>query len=309
MRQLKRGSKGPDVITLQNKLGLLQDGMFGPMTEKAVERYQLDKSLPITGVVDNLMWSLILNIEYSIPDEIDEDTDLNKQYYKTPYDQIVHKHYLPKSEYVNDNINNEYIFLHHTAGNSNPYACIDHWGRDTRGRIATEFVLGGINHRNGNDEHDGIMVQAFPKGKQGWHLGKTGSGFMNRHSVGLEICNMGYLKKVDDKYLTYVNSKCREDQMTTLEEPFRGKLFWHAYTDEQIKETEKWIRWIGERDEIDVRLGLKQFIQKYGPHKGFEFQEEAYYGKVRGLLTHTNVRKDKSDCYPHPDLVDMIMSL
>ena len=309
MRQLKKGSKGPDVLTLQQKLGLSQDGMFGPMTEKAVERYQLDKNLPITGIVDNLMWSLILNIEYSIPDEIDEDTDLNEQYYKTPYDQIVHKHYLPKSEYIDNKIINEYIFLHHTAGNSNPYACIDYWGRDTRGRIATEFVLGGINHRNGNDEYDGVMVQAFPQGKQGWHLGKTGSGFMNRHSVGLEICNMGYLKKVDDKYLTYVNSKCREDQMITLEEPFRGNLFWHAYTNEQIKETEKWIRWIGERDEIDVRLGLKQFIQKYGPHKGFEFQEEAYYGKVRGLLTHTNVRKDKSDCYPHPDFVDMIMSL
>ena len=64
--------------------------------------------------------------------------------------------------------------------------------------MTTEFVLGGINHRNGDDEYDGVMVQAFAEGNQGWHLGKTGSGFMNRHSVGLEICNMGYLEKVDD---------------------------------------------------------------------------------------------------------------
>ena len=41
MRQLKRGSKGPDVKALQNKLGLKQDGIFGPATEKAVERFQL----------------------------------------------------------------------------------------------------------------------------------------------------------------------------------------------------------------------------------------------------------------------------
>jgi hypothetical protein len=27
------------------------------------------------------------------------------------------------------------------------------------------------------------------------------------------------------------------------------------------------------------------------------------------LLTHTNVRKGKMDCYPDPDFVDMIMSL
>ena len=25
-------------------------------------------------------------------------------------------------------------------------------------------------------------------------------------------------------------------------------------------------------------------------------------GKIKGLLTHTNVRKDKSDCYPDPNL-------
>lgn len=307
MRQLKKGSKGPDVLTLQQKLGLSQDGMFGPMTEKAVERYQLDKNLPITGIVDNLMWSLILNIEYSIPDEIDEDTDLNEQYYKTSYDQIVHKHYLPKSEYIDNKIINEYIFLHHTAGNSNPYACIDMWGRDNRGRIATEFVLGGINHRNGNDEYDGVMVQAFDAGNQAYHLGRTGSGFMNKHSVGLEICNMGYLDS--STMTTYVNSKCQENQITELEEMFKGKMHWHSYSDKQIKETEKWIRYVGERDKIDIRLGLKQFIQKYGVTKGFDFQEQAYYGKIEGLLTHTNVRKDKWDCYPHPDFVDMIMSL
>ena len=75
------------------------------------------------------------------------------------------------------------------------------------------------------------------------------------------------------------------------------------------KETEKWIRWIGERDQIDIRLGLKQFIKKHGPTKGFDFQDDAFYGKVKGLLTHTNVRKGKMDCYPHPNFVDMIMSL
>tara|TARA_R100000742_G_C4266406_1_gene84496 strand:- start:22 stop:945 length:924 start_codon:yes stop_codon:yes gene_type:complete len=307
MRQLKIGSKGKDVITLQTKLKISADGVFGPMTEKAVERYQLDKGLLCTGVVDNDMWVLLLNMEYQAVDEITEDTDVTDQYFTTRFDQIIHRHFLPKGEYVEGPIQNEFIFLHHTAGNANPYACVDMWGRDSRGRIATEFVLGGQNHRNGNDEYDGIMVQAFPEGNQGWHLGKTGSGFMNRHSVGIEICNMGYLNSKD--LTTYVKSKCQQEQVCELPEHFKGRLHWHAYSDKQIKETEKWIRYIGERDQIDVRLGLKQYIKKYGPTKGFDFQEDAFYGKVRGLLTHTNVRKDKWDCYPHPDLVDMIMSL
>jgi len=306
MRQLKIGSAGPDVVTLQNKLGLKADGKFGPNTEKAVERFQLDKNLAVSGIVDNDMWSLILNLEYAIPSEIDEDTDIHSQYYTTNYDQIIHKHFLPEKEYVEGLVRNQYVFIHHTAGNANPYACIDYWARDKRGRVATEFVLGGPNHRNGDMQYDGTMVQAFPSGNQGYHLGKTGSGFMNRHSVGLEICNMGYL---DSDFKTYVKSKCRLDQVKTLEEPFRGYLKWHNYSEEQIKATEKWIRYVGERDSIDIRIGLKQFILKYGPAKGFDFVEDAYYGKVKGLLTHTNVRKDKSDCYPHPDLVDMILSL
>jgi hypothetical protein len=36
---------------------------------------------------------------------------------------------------------------------------------------------------------------------------------------------------------------------------------------------------------------------------------DASMGKIKGLLTHTNVRMDKSDCYPDPDFVDMILSL
>ncbi len=260
----------------------------------------------VTGVVDSNTWTLILNMEYTVAEAIDEDTDASSQYFKTNYDQIIHRHHLPKGEYLKGPIQNEYIFLHHTAGNANPYRCIDHWGRDTRGRVATEFVLGGINHRNGDDEFDGVMVQAFPEGCQGWHLGRTGSGFMNRHSVGLEICSMGYL---DKNYLTYVGSKCTPDQVITLDEPFKGKLYWHAYSEAQIKETEKWIKYVADRDNIDIRLGLQQFIKKYGPTKGFDFQQDAFYGKIKGLLTHTNVRKGKMDCYPHPDFVDMIMSL
>ena len=58
-----------------------------------------------------------------------------------------------------------------------------------------------------------------------------------------------------------------------------------------------------------MRIGLRQWIKKYGPIKAFGFQEDAYYGKVKGLLTHTNVRKDKTDCYPDQRLVDIILSL
>ena len=306
MKMLKRGDSGPDVQTLQSKLLLKQDGKFGPMTEKAVIRFQLSNNLSVTGIVDADMWTLLFNKVPALQEAIDEDSDISDQYFKTNFDQIIHKHYLSPKEYIKGPIKNEYIFLHHTAGGNDPYACVDMWNKDDRGQIGTEFVLGGKNHRNGDAKYDGQMVQAFPTGGQGWHLGLTKSGWMNRHSVGLEICSMGQLDKNNK---TYVGTVAHSDEIATLKESFKGFLNWHAYSENQIKETEKWIKYVGERDGIDIRLGLKQLIQKHGATKGFDYNEDAASGKIKGLLTHTNVRKDKFDCYPHPDLVDMIMSL
>ena len=62
MKQLKKGDRGSDVKTLQTALGLTVDGVFGPLTEKAVERFQLDKDLMVTGVVDSNTWTLIHSI-------------------------------------------------------------------------------------------------------------------------------------------------------------------------------------------------------------------------------------------------------
>ena len=41
----------------------------------------------------------------------------------------------------------------------------------------------------------------------------------------------------------------------------------------------------------------------------FAFNEDAYYGKTKGLWTHTNTRKDKVDMFPQQELMDMLVSL
>ena len=303
---LKKGYEGNDVKKLQSLLNITIDGYFGPATEKAVRKFQLNNHITVDGYVGNQTWTLLMANRNSNNEAIDEDSDILEQYFKTEYDQLIHRYHLPKSEYVNGKPTNQFLFLHHTAGNANPYRVVDSWGRDSRGRVCTEFVIGGQNYRTGDDEHDGIVVQAFPEGNIGWHLGKTGSGFMNRNSVGIEICSIGYLNSDQE---SYVGKKAHDDQVIKLEDAFRGRFDWHRYSDRQIKETEKLIKHIARRDDIDVRLGLQQWIKKYGPNKAFDFHEDAYYGKVRGLLTHGNVRKDKMDCYPDPRLVEMILNL
>lgn len=303
---LKVGDKGIEVSKLQKLLRVKTDGVFGPVTKAAVIRFQMYKDLTSDGIVGNDTWlSLFANVNMVV-EAIDEDSDISSQFFSTDFDQRILKYYLPSNEYVHLNYKNGYMFLHHTAGREDPLKVIDSWSRDSRGRVGTEFVLGGRSHTTSDDYSDGLMVQAFPENNLAWHLGKTGSGMMNKSAVGLEICSMGYL---DEGYKTYVGSTASKHEVIKLKEPFKGKLFWHKYSTMQIEQTEKLIKYVEQRDQIDMRLGLKQWIKKYGPYKAFDFHQDAYLGKVRGLLTHANVRRDKTDCYPDPDLVDMIMSL
>jgi hypothetical protein len=48
---LKRGSRGPVVVELQQKLGIPADGVFGPQTGHAVRRFQARKALTVDGIV------------------------------------------------------------------------------------------------------------------------------------------------------------------------------------------------------------------------------------------------------------------
>jgi peptidoglycan hydrolase-like protein with peptidoglycan-binding domain len=40
---------------------LVVDGVFGPLTEEATKRFQEDRGLPVTGVVDDLTWLALPN--------------------------------------------------------------------------------------------------------------------------------------------------------------------------------------------------------------------------------------------------------
>jgi peptidoglycan hydrolase-like protein with peptidoglycan-binding domain len=60
---LKNGSKGGDVKKLQEKLGLTADGSFGPGTEKAVKKWQIDNDLAADGIVGEGTWNKMFGSE------------------------------------------------------------------------------------------------------------------------------------------------------------------------------------------------------------------------------------------------------
>ncbi len=53
---LERGDTGPAVERVQRELGVTADGIFGPITEAAVKRFQGHEGLPRTGKVDSGTW-------------------------------------------------------------------------------------------------------------------------------------------------------------------------------------------------------------------------------------------------------------
>ena len=291
---LKVGSRGKDVKELQEFLEIGADGIFGKGTESSVKKWQSENGLVADGIVGPATWDAMGLAS----------TDNRESIYTTSNGLTIEKYFLPKGEYKTGPTNKEYLFLHHTAGWNNPYRCIDHWGRDTRGAIATEFVLGGQSVKGNDDKYDGTMLQCIPEGGYGWHLGKNGSQYMHTHSVGIEICNFGYI--VNGK--TYAGTSVVPEQIVKLDKPFRGKQEWHKYSEAQIEATRKWILYIAERDNIDVRSGLVSEIKKRGV-EAFDFNDDAYYGRVKGMWTHTNTRKGKTDLFPQQELIDMLLSL
>lgn len=291
---LKVGSRGKDVKELQEFLNIDADGIFGVGTKAVVQKWQANNGLVADGIVGPKTWDAMGLAT----------TDFSEQIYTTENGLVIERHFLPVGEYKTGPTNKEYVFLHHTAGWHNPFKTIDHWGRDSRGAVATEFVLGGPSIKGNDNKYDGKMVQAFPEGGYGWHLGKNGSQHMHTHSVAIEVNNFGYI--VDGK--TYAGTTAHESQIVELSKPFRGHKTWHRYSDAQIEALHKWILWIAERDSIDVRAGLPALIKEKGAD-AFEFNEDAYYGRVKGLWTHTNTRKDKVDMFPQQELMDMLTSL
>ena len=273
----------------------------------------------------------------------------NEKYYlkynnkiKEYFDQDKDRPKLGYKDYKND-----YIILHHTAGHANPLVTIDGWNDEKKSKvskIATEFVVGGqslFGDEYYGTEWDGVVVRAFPEvfktdnngnylpgsGHQSYHPGTK--GYLNLNSVGIEICNFGYIeplnqKKYPNQGQTYLKRKpyvdLDSDQIINLRtckefegfDNFGGYYLWHKYSDKQLEEVKKILLHIANRDNIDLHVGLYQWINAKGAKKAYEafnYYSDAKDGKIKGLLTHANIRTDKCDCSPQPNLIEMIMSL
>lgn len=294
---LKRGDSGEDVKLLQKALGLKPDGSFGPKTEQTIKNFQGSHGLVMDGIVGPTTQRAIFK------EDLDQylDTEITVH----PFELL----YLDNDEYFSGPNKPEYLYLHHTAGGNNPYNTIKDWNNDTRGKIATEFVVGGPSINGKETKYDGTIIKCMPDGGYAYHLGQNGSQHMHVNSVGIEVCNFGYLTKTGDIFKTYTGAIVHKDQVCDLGFEFRGYRYYHKYSDAQLEALKGLILFIAERDGIDIKKGLIEWLKTEAVKEAFEYKDAAFKGKIKGMLSHTSIRKDKTDMSPQPNLVAMLKSL
>jgi len=323
---LKKGDTGSEVKEVQQMLGVTADGIFGSGTEDSVKDFQVDNGLVADGIVGPKTYETLVNQSMGVDIDTDrtdfddsDDRDDKLNYlgsYITEDGLEIDKAYLDGNEYVKDygKIDPENFFIHHTAGWNNPYNTINSWNKDDRGRVATQYCIGGTSVKvgsYGDDKYNGQVVECFPDNYIGWHLGKVGNFDMSKYSSAVEINNFGYVTKKNGKYYNYVNAEIPESMVCDLGYEFKGYQYWHDYTDEQIESLRLLIKHAKKiYPDIDMSAGLPQILKDgVHPKDAFGFNDDAYNGRVKGLWSHTNVRKGKYDCYPCPKLVEMLKEL
>jgi hypothetical protein len=312
MRQtyvLKRGFTGELVRALQELLNITITTVFDQNTEVAVKSFQKRKGLKDDGIVGPMTWKAL---NYN-PEELNADTDI------TTGANWIEQHRLPEGEFLKEETSKRWIFLHHTAGRHNPKATIDQWAKDQRGRIGTHYVIGGLpasadvsKLTEKQKEWDGRILQAIDDLYWGYHLGAVKSTRMHKQSLSIEICSAGSLTEKGGKFYTWYGEEVHSSQVARLETAYRGTRYYHAYSEAQIKALQALLLRLGDKHDINLRSGVVETLRQNPndpQYKAFEFSDSASAGHVHGVLTHGQVRKDKSDVFPQKELIQMLIKL
>lgn len=182
------------------------------------------------------------------------------------------KNYLPETEYYSEEVKKEQIYLHHTV--SRTAASARNWWVQDGIHVATAYIV----------DKDGTIYENFNPHYWSYHL-KVGK-HVEKKSIGIEIVNEGWLTKKYNTYYWFDGKAIYRGEVHQLETPWREQEYFAAYTEEQVKST----------------AILTKYLS-YNFNIPFEFVENFDYDKdiknnFKGILSHCNVRKDKTDISP-----------
>lgn len=218
----------------------------------------------------------------------------------------------PSDQYFKEVTEKTQVCLHHTASGRGVSGDYGHWLKN-KSRIATCVIV----------DSTGVINQLFSSKYWGWHLGIPHRTFsknhlpyknLNKSTIGLEIDAWGGLKYIDNEWRAYPNDYGRgkltnrkgdtikvvvdTSEVVLYPNKYRGYKGFQKYTDAQIESTRQLLVYWGEVYNIPLDYDEDMWDVNIKALKGSP-----------GITTHNSYRKDKSDCHPQKELVEMLKSL
>jgi len=206
----------------------------------------------------------------------------------------------PEDQYYKEQTDKKQIVLHHTVSGQGVEGDIA-WWRSTADRIGTAIIVGW----------DGKIYQCFSSKFWAHHLGTHASNnrTLNKGAIGIEIDAWGGLVRYKNRwYPAKWDATLKQNVPNTNVKPiqnvqvydhgFKGFYGFEKYTDAQIEAVRELLVFWNERYKIPLKYNADMW----------DLSDKAMSG-TPGVWTHVSYRKDKSDCHPQPELIQMLKSL
>lgn len=193
---------------------------------------------------------------------------------------ILNKHHLlHDNQYYHTITEKKRIVLHHTSGRS-AQSSIDWWNMKPD-HISTPYII----PRNGE------IWELFNPQYWAYALG-INSSWHEKKSIHIELANSGGLNLINGKYYTWYGEEIPKENVITYKQKHRGFYYYERYTDKQICALIDLIDYLSEKFDIEIE-----------DVKTFWWYD---YKSKKSLISHTTLRKDKSDIHPQPNLIKAI---
>lgn len=198
--------------------------------------------------------------------------------------------FLNKGEYITEIYPKKQIYLHHTVSGSDSVEGDIAWWNENKDRVATAYIIRG----------DGAIFRVFEDKFWAHHLGLklSQNTALNRGSIGIELDNAGQLKYDKGQYISSFGRIIPADKVQFYQKPFRGFNYFEKYSDAQIAALKELLLDLNKRYNIPLKYNEDMW----------DISQNALNGKT-GVYSHVSVRKDKSDCHPQPELIEMLKTL
>lgn len=228
----------------------------------------------------------------------------------------------PKDQYYQTEYEKRQIVLHHTVSGRGVKGDINWWAKGDKRRIATCIIIGweGVPYQLFSSRfygaHLGIKAKVFKENgipytweKDGEKSRISNNRNLDRHSIGIEIDSWGALIEHEGKWHPWrwdSNLKkavprstiVPKERVQIYPDGFKGFYGYEKYTDEQIRTCEELLVFWNRRYKIPLKYSIGIWVVNKNALSG-----------DRGVYTHVSYRKDKSDCHPQPELIQMLKSL